>query len=752
MKKVVSIGGGIALSIFIIVTVFSYMNMARLITLGKMRTRVSDTVERLESLLIYSNAAESGKNKYIITEDTGYLDAYHDGKEILEKEIQDLRMGMADDAGQQKRFDTLDRLIKLRFDNLRKAIEYQRKMGFDSGVQSRLLQEGNALEDSIRTVVATMVRQEKSFLRSIGKQMEAAGRGAFTAMALGTFMSFVILSRILHLLYREISERRRTEDALKKSEKRLSMMVENLPAGALQREGNLVFFNKEAEEITGYTRSEITTLDQWFTSLYGARADVVRSRYEEDRAAGFPSTRTVPLTRKDGQTRYVELASYRYGEEGEVWLLHDVTEKQKAVRELERLSRTYELILKSAGEGIFGMDREGRCTFINRAAADMLGYTEKELIGLNMHALVHHTKADGSACPEEECLISKSLQEGTARQSEDEMFWRKDGTGFAVEYISAPIIEGGAVVGAVVAFRDITERKGNEESLSKYVGELEQRNREIEVLSGMVSMLQACVSIEEACTVLGASLQKLFPGESGAVYLFSPSRDIFEPVVLWGEERVHEEPLEAKECWALRLGRVYAVDSSHRGMICPHMADALQAEYICVPLAAQGETMGLLHVRFGAQWLRSHEGMRERKKAMERLVEAVAESIALSLANFRLRETLFRQSTHDALTGLCNRRSMDELLERELHRMARKGQTLGIIMLDIDHFKTFNDIYGHKAGDMLLREMGFFLKRNIREEDYACRYGGEEFVIILPETDPEKGRYRAEQLRKLIKE
>ncbi|MFO0754300.1 MAG: diguanylate cyclase [Thermodesulfovibrionales bacterium] len=752
MKRLVSIGGGIALSIFIIVTIFSYTNMGRLIALGKTRTSIFDIVERLESLLTYSNAAESGINQYLLTEDIGYLKAYYDGREIIEKELQDLRRIMADNAGQQQRFDTLDRLIAQRFENLREAVEQRQKKGFDAGTQSRLLGEGEKLEDAIRTVVTRMVGEEKSFLRSLEMQMEAAGRSAFAAMSLGTFMSFVILYRILHLLYRENAERRRAEDALRLSERRLSLIVENLPAGTLQREGSAVFFNKAVEEITGYTRSEITTLDQWFTSLYGAKADVVRGYYEEDRAAGFPGTRTVPVIRKDGQTRYVELASYLYDEEKEVWLLHDVTERKKAEKELERLSRTYESILKSVGEGIFGMDREGRGTFVNRTAADMLGYTEKELIGLDMHALVHHTKADGSVYPHEECLIFKSLQEGVVQQSEDEMFWKKDGTSFPVEYISTPIIEGGEVAGVVVAFREITERKRNEESLSKYVGELERRNREIELLSGMVSMLQACVSIEEACAVIGASLQKLFSGESGAVYLFSPTRNTFEPVVLWGEERPREDTLEAKECWALRLGRVYTMDSSDRGMRCPHVADALQAGYICVPLTAQGETMGLLHLRFGAQWLHPPEEMREQRKAVEKLVEAVAESIALSLANFRLRETLFEQSTHDSLTTLCNRRSMDELMERELHRMARKGQTMGIIMLDIDHFKSFNDVYGHKAGDMLLRELGFFLKRSIREEDYACRYGGEEFVIILPETTPEQGRFRAEQVRKRFKE
>ncbi len=130
------------------------------------------------------------------------------------------------------------------------------------------------------------------------------------------------------------------------------------------------------------------------------------------------------------------------------------------------------------------------------------------------------------------------------------------------------------------------------------------------------------------------------------------------------------------------------------------------------------------------------------------LAMAVAENIAFSLANLKLHETLYIQSTHDPLTGLFNRRNMEETLDRELHRMARKGRSLGIIMLDLDHFKKFNDTFGHQAGDALLRELGAFLQKNIRGEDFACRYGGEEFVIILPETSLENTRQRAEQLRK----
>ncbi len=124
-----------------------------------------------------------------------------------------------------------------------------------------------------------------------------------------------------------------------------------------------------------------------------------------------------------------------------------------------------------------------------------------------------------------------------------------------------------------------------------------------------------------------------------------------------------------------------------------------------------------------------------------------AGQIALSLAKLRLRETLRLQSIRDPLTGLFNRRYMEESLARELRRAARNQRSLGAIMLDLDHFKRFNDTFDHEAGDALLRELGDFLRTRTRCEDIACRYGGEEFALILPEASVEVTRQRAERLR-----
>jgi diguanylate cyclase (GGDEF)-like protein len=138
-------------------------------------------------------------------------------------------------------------------------------------------------------------------------------------------------------------------------------------------------------------------------------------------------------------------------------------------------------------------------------------------------------------------------------------------------------------------------------------------------------------------------------------------------------------------------------------------------------------------------------------ESKQRLAAAVAEQIAMALANLNLRETLRHQSIRDSLTGLFNRRYMEETLERELHRGKRKGAPVGIIMLDLDHFKMFNDTFGHLAGDALLRAVGEFLQARVRGEDIVCRHGGEEFAVILPEASLESTRQRAEHLRDGVK-
>jgi diguanylate cyclase (GGDEF)-like protein len=230
--------------------------------------------------------------------------------------------------------------------------------------------------------------------------------------------------------------------------------------------------------------------------------------------------------------------------------------------------------------------------------------------------------------------------------------------------------------------------------------------------------------------------------------MLNNSKNLFEKVTVWGMSPplVLEPMFVPDECWALRLGREHLVDDPVAGLLCRHVSQPLPSSYLCLPMMAQGEAIGILHLQ------RVAPGTGNLLEATAPLAATVAEGVGLALANLKLRESLRRQAIRDDLTGLFNRRYMEETLERELHRVARIGIPLGLAMLDLDHFKTYNDTFGHHAGDELLRALGPLISSQIREDDIACRYGGEEFLIIMPGASLEVTLERTEQMRQCVKQ
>ncbi|MGE3539640.1 MAG: diguanylate cyclase [Candidatus Tectimicrobiota bacterium] len=280
--------------------------------------------------------------------------------------------------------------------------------------------------------------------------------------------------------------------------------------------------------------------------------------------------------------------------------------------------------------------------------------------------------------------------------------------------------------------------------------QLEQRHQEVTVLSELGSLLHSCLTAEEAYAITAQCCQRLFPEEAGALYVFGASQHLVEAVTVWGTPPVPETAFTPEECWALRRGRLYIVAGRHANPQCLHArtAGAWPERSLCLPLVAQGQALGVLHLRCNAVRSASAVSTPETwTETTQRLAEAVVEHTALALANVHLRQTLHIQSTRDPLTGLFNRRYMEESLAREIHRAVRHEQPIGVLMLDVDHFKRVNDVYGHDAGDTLLQALGHLLRTNSRAEDIACRYGGEEFLLILPNAPLAVMQQRAEHLR-----
>ena len=298
--------------------------------------------------------------------------------------------------------------------------------------------------------------------------------------------------------------------------------------------------------------------------------------------------------------------------------------------------------------------------------------------------------------------------------------------------------------GGVVFLRNITNLKQADERLQKALREAEANAREKNELTKLADLLQSCQILEEACKIAGDILSSFFDARPGALFLINPSSNLLEAKAIWNECSTTEHAFSAENCWALRLKKVYDGGASGAHLRCSHLSTGFTGTPVCVPLLAQEEILGVLYIQVG----RATPGEREE---FLRRADAVAERLSLALSNLKLREVLRNQSIRDPLTGLFNRRYLEESLMREIQRAARKARTITVIMLDLDHYKLFNDTFGHQAGDMLLQEIAAVFNAHVRASDLVCRYGGEEFAIILSEVDAAGARICVETLRQEIK-
>jgi len=334
---------------------------------------------------------------------------------------------------------------------------------------------------------------------------------------------------------------------------------------------------------------------------------------------------------------------------------------------------------------------------------------------------------------------------------------RKNGSIFYADIAASPLQIGGKPF-LLGIFRDITERQKTEEEkrqanekLTVLVKKLENRNYQNIIMGEMREMLQACSTMEEAAPIIRGLMEKLFPNSEGALFMMSPSRSDLESVARWGDfpKDVDDNVFPPDACWALRRGRTHIVENVSVGPLCPHLKHSPLTAYVCLPLIGKSDVLGLLQLR--RRQSTQIQSERNVISDLKDMAVILSEYLSLSIANIQLNERLARQSVRDLLTGLFNRRFMIESLDREIKRAQRNQTQVGIIMADIDHFKQFNDKYGHAAGDKVLTQMGDFFKAGLRGSDVACRYGGEEFVFILLESSAENTLKRADQMREEVK-
>ena len=272
---------------------------------------------------------------------------------------------------------------------------------------------------------------------------------------------------------------------------------------------------------------------------------------------------------------------------------------------------------------------------------------------------------------------------------------------------------------------------------------LEETARESELMTACRNELQLCVDVQQVYVTAAKSFSRLLPGSSGCLYMINNSRNHVEAVSYWGSP-IHDDFSQPETCCALRSGQPRWRRPGISEIHCAHFNATAPERYHCRPIVAYGNTIGLLYLECNTDELVAE--VNNHMDAVRQLIQITA----LAIATLNLRAKLENQSIRDSLTGLFNRHFMQISLEREMTRAKRRKQVMAVLMLDADHFKQFNDLNGHAAGDAALKAFAEIFQSNIRSEDIACRYGGEEFTIILPDTTVKGACDRAESILSAI--
>jgi diguanylate cyclase (GGDEF)-like protein len=301
--------------------------------------------------------------------------------------------------------------------------------------------------------------------------------------------------------------------------------------------------------------------------------------------------------------------------------------------------------------------------------------------------------------------------------------------------------------------RDVHHRQRYQKQLSDAndklggtIRALERQARESHLLTASRDELQLCVNVQEAQQITARSLHQLLPGTLGSVCLINNPRQLVEIAAAWNGATALLDGFSLDACCGLRSGRVRWRKSGQSEVHCSHFTDTPPDHYVCLPLAAHGETLGMVYVECPSK------GVAAMVEAQAAPLHEMIELASMAIAGLKLRNRLEYQSIRDGLTNLFNRHFMEIALERELRRAIRQQKPVAVLMVDVDHFKNFNDTFGHEAGDNVLRQVAESLRQAVRSEDIVCRYGGEEFVAILPEMPIDGALERAEMVRHQVSE
>lgn len=412
-------------------------------------------------------------------------------------------------------------------------------------------------------------------------------------------------------------------------------------------------------------------------------------------------------------------------------------------------------ILNQMEQGILAWSPEAVCTFHNERIFRVLELNPGDIkVGMNRETFLTISVMHRVITEEKKAQVQELFQTGQPFHFDRDM-----PSGKVISSFARPLMDGGYVV----TFTDVTQFRKDAADLAiakqtaeaaetkalKMLAKEQIWRSEAKLLSDLDEWLQSCKVLDELFEVVSRFMPQLLPDTAGELYLYSSSRDVLDGSCTWGDATAQEH-IAPDSCWALRRGKGYHYDSNGVGLQCQHSKDQIydtEPEHsICVPIVAHGDTVGLLHVIYAADF-----DERRIKKANEFALQC-GEHISLAIANVKLRDELHDQSTRDPLTRLYNRRYFLEAMRSENVMAARKNLSYSLLSFDADKFKSFNDNHGHDAGDMVLRAIAERMQDMFNSGETPCRFGGEEFSVLLPDTGLADAIKIAEDLRIAIQD
>lgn len=550
----------------------------------------------------------------------------------------------------------------------------------------------------------------------------------------------------------DITERKRMEEAIRLFKAVVESSEEAIAIS--HPSGELLYINPAHERLFGRALEQANTLN--YRAYYPPESVEILNRevapclargesWEGELEVFDSAGHRFPLWERAGTVRDAD-GNMLYG----FGFMHDITERKRMETELRASDAFTATILNALTDRIAVVDGQGLVTRINRAWSQFAEANHAPELAQASARWSYRSiclAAAGQAQGDIALAAWTGIEAVLTGQQDtfyleypcdtpEKPYWFR----MKVYPLQAP------ASGAVIAHEDITAQKQLAEDLRVSLLQVQTYHTQALALNRMNNLLLSCETRAEAYEVIGISARTLFAGCSGLLAIRDGATpEALRTVARWGNAQNLPAAFPLHDCWALRRGELHEALGGTQGMQCRHLTTAPTMPYLCAPLIVGGKTLGLLHLEIG--------GDKPCDSAFQKwrtLLLKVSSSIKMVLSNLTLQETLREQAIHDPLTRLFNRRYMDEVLTRELHRCRRTGEPLAVAMLDLDHFKGFNDTFGHEAGDLILRGVGNLLLRSLRAGDFACRYGGEELILILPGATGPQAHPRLDSLRQAI--